>query len=355
MWCTCGGSSYDPQVTSADTSYPWSPGSATGVGSLPGTDVREATRLVLGELPDLPHLPELPERGPGADLVGRAAALLVDLHVDLQPAGWRLVDKPGRDERRARSYLEQDLDALEEAAEGYTGPLKVQVSGPWTLAATLEVQRGDKVLGDAGATRDLADSLAEGIAGHVGAVRRRAPGAAVLLQLDEPALPAVLAGAVRTASGYGTFRTVEEVRAQDMLRRVVEAAGAPAILHCCAPGAPVGLFGRAGAAAVSIDLSLHTTGADERLGELVDAGLGLLLGVVPSTGDDPAGLSDPSVTVGPVRRLWGRLGFPAEQLPRAVVLTPACGLAGATPPYARAALRTCREAARRLAEDPEGS
>lgn len=36
---------------------------ATGIGSMPGTtddDFAEATRLVLGELPDLPHVPELP-------------------------------------------------------------------------------------------------------------------------------------------------------------------------------------------------------------------------------------------------------------------------------------------------------
>ncbi|MDQ1679512.1 MAG: hypothetical protein QOI42_371, partial [Frankiaceae bacterium] len=32
---------------------------ATGVGSLPGTDMRAAVRLVLDELPDLPHVPEL--------------------------------------------------------------------------------------------------------------------------------------------------------------------------------------------------------------------------------------------------------------------------------------------------------
>ena len=73
----------------------------------------EAVATVLGELPQLPHLPELPGRGPGADLVGRTAALLVDLHVDLQPSGWRLVDRPGMDERRARAYLGEDLDELE--------------------------------------------------------------------------------------------------------------------------------------------------------------------------------------------------------------------------------------------------
>src|SRR2546423_11304956 len=91
---------------------PWVPGSATGVGSLPGTDTDESTRFVFGELPDFPHLPELPARGPGADLIGRGATFLVDLHVDLQPSGWRLVDRPGVDERRARDFLARDLDVL---------------------------------------------------------------------------------------------------------------------------------------------------------------------------------------------------------------------------------------------------
>ena len=81
-------------------SGPWGP--ATGIGSLPGTEPVEALRLVLGELPDLAHLPELPARGPGADLIGRTAALLVDLAVDLTPAGWRLVPRSGIDQRRAR-------------------------------------------------------------------------------------------------------------------------------------------------------------------------------------------------------------------------------------------------------------
>jgi hypothetical protein len=62
----------------------WRTGTATGIGSLPGEDPREAARLVLGELP-VPHLPELPARGPHADLAGRGAALLADLPVDLQP------------------------------------------------------------------------------------------------------------------------------------------------------------------------------------------------------------------------------------------------------------------------------
>ena len=62
---------------------------------MPGTDPAEAVAVVLGELPDLPHLPELPARGPGADLTGRTAALLVDLPVETTPAGLE-VRRPAR-------------------------------------------------------------------------------------------------------------------------------------------------------------------------------------------------------------------------------------------------------------------
>jgi len=57
--------------------FPWEDGSATGIGSMPGTDPAEAMRVIAGELPGFPYLPELPDRGPGADLTGRTAALLV--------------------------------------------------------------------------------------------------------------------------------------------------------------------------------------------------------------------------------------------------------------------------------------
>ena len=108
-------------------------------------------------------------------MTGRALAVVSDLGADLQPAGWRLTDAPGIDHRRARSLLAQDLDALEEQAQGYAGTFKVQVAGPWTLAATVEKPRGDKVLADHGARRDLAQALAEGVRDHV---RRPAPPAA---------------------------------------------------------------------------------------------------------------------------------------------------------------------------------
>jgi len=69
-----------------------------------------------------------------------------------------------------------------------------------------------------------------------------------------PSLPAVLAGHVPTESGYGTLRSIDASLARSALADVVTAAGAPVVLHCCAAGAPLGLFREAGAVAVAIDL-----------------------------------------------------------------------------------------------------
>lgn len=322
---------------------------------MPGTDPGHAARLVFGELPDLPHICELPARGPGADLLGRGAALLAELYVDLQPAGWRLVPRPGVDSRRARDLLQRDLDALEEAAEGYAGPLKLQAAGPWTLAAGIELQRGDKALSDPGAVRDIADALADGIVAHLTDVGRRVPGATLLLQLDEPSLPAVLGGRVPTASGFGRLRTVETLVATERLRTVLgaaTAANALPLVHCCAAAPPMEFLMDAGARGLSLDGTVLTPADDDAVGVAVEAGVPLFLGTVPST---DAELSDLGPTVAPVQALWRRLGFAPERLAGAIVVTPTCGLAGASPAYARAALRRCREAGQLLVEEPEGA
>src|SRR5882757_7954111 len=197
-------------------------GTASGIGSLPGTAALEAAALSLQMLTGLPYLPELPARGPGADMVGRAFAVLTELYAAVAPSGWRFAEHPGRDSRRAVSFLDEDLDALEERGQRYTGAIKVQVAGPWTLAATVELRHGDKALSDAGACREIAASLADGLRGHVAEVRKRLPGAdLIVVQLDEPALPAALRGGVPTASGFGKLAAVEDSVVETALRTVV--------------------------------------------------------------------------------------------------------------------------------------
>ncbi|NLU79512.1 methionine synthase [Micromonospora sp. HNM0581] len=329
-----------------DQGLPWGAGAATGLGSLPGTDIAEAQRIVLGELPVLPHLPELPARGPGADMIGRTGGLLVELPIELYAARWRVAPRPGRDLRRARDLMERDLDQLAEQAEEYAGPLKIQAAGPLTLAASIELPVGGRMLRDPGAVRDLAGSMAEGLRGHVEAVTRRLPRASVLLQLDEPALPAVLAGRIPTESGLGVHRAVESGEARGLLGTVIETAGVPTVVHCCAPDVPLGLLRSTGAIGVALDLSLLTD--LDPLGEVLDTGFGLLAGAASPT---PTGRAPTSAELADrVRTLWDRLGFPRRRLAAQVVVTPSCGLAGADAAYARAVLTACRDAGRRLSE-----
>jgi methionine synthase II (cobalamin-independent) len=334
-----------------ERSWPWPTGAATGIGSLPGTDVVEAVKLVFGELPDLPYLPELPDRGPGAEMIGRTAGLLTDLPVDLYAGRWRLGPRAGVDVRRTRDLLERDLDALTDAGDGYAGTIKVQACGPWTLAAGLDLQAGGRVLHDHGATRDLTASLAEGLRAHVADVSRRLPGSTVLLQLDEPSLPAVLGGRVPTESGLHTLRAVPESDASTALKSIVDAVGVPVVVHCCDRDVPLGLLADAGAVAVSLDLSLLPAGRAglDALGEVLDAGIGLFAGSVPTRGAVPSS----SAAAATVETVWRQLGFPLALLAEQVVVTPACGLAGAGRADAMARLRVAVEAGRRLGEHRE--
>jgi hypothetical protein len=350
------------QDTAAARPLPWPEASATGIGSMPGTDPVRACAVVMEELPDFPFLPELPDRGVGADMIGRTASLLLDLPVETTTRGWRFAQHPGRDQRAAASFLSYDLDAAQQAAEGYTGPYKISVCGPLTLAARIELSRSmNPALADPGALADLTNSLAEGIAAHVLSIRERIPGATVVVQLDEPALPAVLLGRVPTASGLGTVRALDQIVASATLRSVLGATTAFTVLHCCAADYPFLLTREVGAGAASFDLALVGRAGIDGVAEIADSGLGLLVGAVPTDGRVLAaagsGARGPGApgsgasalardTASAVVTMWRHTSLDPARLAEQVVITPACGLAGLAPEAARSALASCREAAR---------
>lgn len=323
----------------------------TGIGSWPGTDMGDAVKIAFAECPVLPYLPELPTRGPAAQLVGRGAALLSGLAVDLQPAGWRLADAPNRDARQARSLLRSDLDALEEAAQGYVGPVKVSVAGPWTLAAALERPRGDRVVADHGARRDVVQSLTDGIGELVGELRRRLPDLALVVQLDEPLLPAVLTGSLSTASGFSRHRSVDRPEVAEAYSALIAhlaatgpaaAPATPVVVHCCAAGAPVTLLREVGVVGVALDLGQMATGTWDEVGEGLAGGLWFGAGALPTEGAAP--LARPEAVATRVLARLEDLGLDAQAGLR-TVLTPACGLAGFDHRGALAALRVLRSAA----------
>ena len=136
--------------------------------------------------------------------------------------------------------------------------LKVQVAGPMTLAASMELPNLHKVLTDHGAFRDLAGSLAEGVRLSWHELAGRLPGTGFVLQVDEPSLPQVLAGQVPTPSGYGTVRSLASSRSPKprwpgcwKWRRPVTGWCTAAPRTC-----PTQLISDAGADAVSVDAGL---------------------------------------------------------------------------------------------------
>ena len=175
------------------------------------------------------------------------------------------------------------------------------------------------------------------------AVSARVPGAQVVVQLDEPSVPAVLLGGLPTASGFGKLPAVESQVVEEELTRLIGRVPAPVVLHCCALRAPLDLFRASGAQALSFDLALVQD--LDAVGTAVESGAHLFLGVVPGTDTT---LPAPKATASRLSAWWRELGFDAEQLHTAVTLTPACGLAGASPAYARTAMSHVREAAKYL-------
>ncbi|MFI5507384.1 methionine synthase [Mycobacterium sp. NPDC051804] len=328
---------------------------ATGIGSWPGMSPRQAAEIVVGELHTLPHLVELPARGVGADMIGRTGALLVDIGIDTVPRGYRISSGRSSVVRRAVSLLNEDLDALEEAWEnaglrGGDRSVKVQSPGPITLAAQLELSGGHRAITDAGAVRDLAASLGEGMARHRAEVARRLD-TSVVMQLDEPLLPAALEGRLTGVTSLTPVHPVDEPVAIGLIDDCVVTMGAEVVLHSCAAELPWNMLQRSSVHAVSVDVSTLTAADLDGIGEFVESGRTVLLGVVPATAPATR-LSFEEVAKAAVA-VTDRLGFSRSVLRERIGVTPACGLAGATSEWARTAIELAQKAADVFAEDPD--
>jgi methionine synthase II (cobalamin-independent) len=321
---------------------------STGIGSWPGTDMADALQISFAECPDLPYLPELPARGSHAQMVGRAAAFLAGLAVDLSPVGWRLSDSVGRDHRLATATLRSDLDLLEEVAQGYAGPVTISVAGPWTLAASLDRPRGDRVLADPGARRDLGQSLAEGTSSLITELIRRLPDLQFRVQLDEPSLPGVLAGSIANSSGFFRYRAIDVAEVSTTLRHVVasvSAAGGVATVHSCAAEVPISLLRNAGVAGIYLDLVQLSASDWDELAVCLEDGVEIGLGAAPTDHAETADEIARRVLV----QVHG-LGLEPAVSGR-IVITPACGLASLTHDRAVSTLRTVRKAAAIVTEE----
>ncbi len=173
----------------------------------------------------------------------------------------------------------------------------------------------------------------------------------LVVQVDEPSLAAVTGGGVPTASGFGRHRVVHPPEASEHLEwlfAAITAEGAEPWAHSCAPETPLQLLRGAGARGLVVDLDVLDGAGHNTLGEAVEAGEAVVLGVVPSS-DDGTGssLTDAALTER-VQRWLDMLGLDPEAAAPLLGVSPACGLAGASDEWARRALALTRTTAANL-------
>lgn len=187
------------------------------LGPMPGTSMAEAADIIMGET-ELPALPQLPERGLGSDSVGRTASMLEAITIDRGPRSWRMTARPQLLTRRAWDRLERDLDEVQQVWGETVPRIKVQALGPWSLAASIELADGHRVLTDSGAFAELSDALLHGIRTHAADVARRFHGE-VVVQLDEPLLADVITGRIPGTTDFDSIPAVpDEVALETLLR-----------------------------------------------------------------------------------------------------------------------------------------
>lgn len=307
-------------------------GFVTGIGSVPDMPTSTAAHWVLENFPELGYLAEIPSRGPWSSMVGRAGALTAGLFWELTAHGWRTVPHPGADQRRIAAAFNGDVDALIEARAETSTPVKTQVVGPWTLAANAETTLSKKALQDSGACRDIAQSLAQGIAEHVDHLRR-AGHHNVVVQIDEPSI-----AGIRRGAGSSLFSQPRIPQDEEIVRNwaiISDRLDAPVVLHSCAPEIPWALAG--GFDGISIDGAYAHD--EDGLGQWLDRGKALWWGALPVSADP---LAPVSTTVTTVRNLLRNLGF-SDRISDRIALTPACGLSGLTRTEAQLLVRRLNE------------
>jgi hypothetical protein len=312
------------------------PGVATGIGSLPHTDAREAAELVLRCLPEMPAVPQLPGRDAREGMIAQWITALPEVRVG--PDGTIAID--GRSEAEPECVVNADAHAgllafLDRAGALEQPPVrvKVQVTGPLTLGAALHeagMSQRHAFRRAAAVTRAWSITLEE-------LMGDRLPESSLVLFFDEPAL---------VAWRRGTAPLEREV-AIDVLSGSLAAVECVTGVHVCGDG-DLGLALEAGPQVLGVEVSDELTRDTVALARFLDGDGWVAWGAIPT--DRPVGES--------AEPHWRRLASVwceltkrgCDPVPLRVrgLITPACGLAGYGASQAERVLGIARELAARV-------
>lgn len=332
---------------------------ATGIGTLPHQDAREAVAEICQRLAGMPYWPQLPQRSAIEDMNLQYARPLEPLvAVNLEER--HLVAHPGlsREEALAAFYErlltgpEEDFGLLPEEAHGFFAfqehiaaagageyPwIKGHVTGPLTLAASVLGADGKALLYD----DEMAEAIAKGLGMAAAAqARQLAPlSRPLMIFFDEP----FLSGYGSAFSPIGRDKVVEllGLAAQETRQRV------PAVLgvHCCG-NTDWGMLVEAGLDVLNLDsagFGEHLLLYPQALKQLYARGGAVAWGAVPTL--EYQGTETAQELWQGLRGLLDKLvaqGFDPATLARQALITPACGLGSLSRDKALAILDLTRQ------------
>jgi len=306
---------------------------ATGIGSLPATDAREAVETVLAYCPDLPHWPQLPKISRAEGMNEQALAGLPGLVITSEGRLRLVQDEPfflGVEQVMA-AHAAGDPSVAAMAPETAAGfepfiaavrergirQAKGQIAGPITVGMAVLGEDGNPILYD----EVLRDVLVKFLSLRVRwqAERLRAAGAEPIVFVDEPFLSCF----GTPFFGWG----VEQVR------EVLEAVAAGTEItgsHCCA-NTDWTIFLGSRLSIVSFDafeFAENFLMYRDAVAAFIARGGNLAWGIVPTDPDLQAGQTAASLRARllPLVAKVEALGFKREQVLRQSLITPACGL-----------------------------
>jgi hypothetical protein len=317
------------------------PMSATGIGSVPFTDLEETVAMILDSMSLMPYWPQMVRLGFAEEMTPQAAGGLPGLQID--PVGRVVqVDPAGTREDSLAQFYEAALSGelapfalREEEAHGFFAllaavdarqfpctALKGQVSGPVTCAGVIKDPAGKPVLYD----RELTQAICLGLGRKAAwqAQKFRELGKAAVVFFDEPYL-----------SGFGSaYLPLSREEVTEFLTQALSAArefGPITMgLHCCG-NTDWGLLLEAPIDILSFDsygyfdsLRLY----DQAVGKFLGRGGWLAWGLVP-TGEELERETAETLWSrfqGQVAQLAQDQGLRVKDILSQALVTPACGM-----------------------------
>lgn len=333
---------------------------ATGVGSLPLTNPREACGLIFHHLPEAPHWPQLPKAGPHEGMIDQFLEGMPGIIEEEGKAYLRALEPYEEWEQFYQSYEGGDLEAFAigaERAQGLTAFLeeigrrepppfiKGQVTGPVTLGLSLKEQGGAAAFFNP----DLRDMLVKLVAMKARwqeeTFRRLLPQAETIIFLDEPIL-----------SSYGSaFMNVSREEIIRALRESTALMQGLKGVHICG-NTDWPMIMEAGLDIIDFDAYYYLTSFLLYAGplrEFLEGGGVVGWGIVP-TDEEALTAENPSALAQRLKGAMDQLvqeGVPQALLAEHALITPSCGTGSLSEAGMRTAYQMTAEVATTLRRD----